>query len=405
MSLKVVNRTLPSGLKVVVEENPYASSVAYGYFVKTGARDEIKNESGVSHFLEHMLFKGNDEYSALELSKAMARLGVQANAWTSEEATVYYGSVIPESGPAYLKLLTSMMRPSLNQEDFDMEKKVILEEIALYEDRPSFCLFERAQGEFFDGHGVGNSVLGSKESIQALSREMMLDYFNRRYSAANITFVACGEVEAERVIDEVGELTANWPSLSVGREYPDFTHKPKNQTFHKANLNQSHLTLFTPGCSNTDERRYALQVLTDIVGDSQGSKIYWKLVHSGLCEEAYIASDERDRIGVVYAYLATAASKLEEARSKLYEILKEPLEFSTDELLCAKAKLGARILLSGEVPLSRAMGLGIDMLTRGEVIPLPVIREKVERVGRQEIEELLHEITLRDWSEFRLVAN
>jgi predicted Zn-dependent peptidase len=107
----------------------------------------------------------------------------------------------------------------------------------------------------------------------------------------------------------------------------------------------------------------------------------------------------------VYAYLATAASKLEEARSKLYEILKEPLEFSTDELLCAKAKLGARILLSGEVPLSRAMGLGIDMLTRGEVIPLPVIREKVERVGRQEIEELLHEITLRDWSEFRLVAN
>ena len=161
--------TLSNGLTIVGEVNPNHKSCGLGYFVKTGARDETKEEAGISHFLEHMMFKGTAKRDALQVSFDLGNIGAQANAFTSEENTVYYSAIIPEYFEELHELLTDMLRPSLVQEEFDTEKKVILEEIALYQDRPHFYLYEHATAAFFGTHPLSQSVLGTTESVSALT--------------------------------------------------------------------------------------------------------------------------------------------------------------------------------------------------------------------------------------------
>jgi len=176
------SRILSNGLAVIGEPNTSAKSAAVGFFVKTGSRDESKEINGVSHFLEHMLFKGTVRLSALEVNEAFDRTGAQFNACTSEENTVYYAAVLPEYLGEVTELWTELMRPSLRDEDFNIEKNVIKEEIAMYKDMPQFDVVDRCRTLHFDGHPCGNSVLGSVESIDALTAVQMREYFGSRYA-------------------------------------------------------------------------------------------------------------------------------------------------------------------------------------------------------------------------------
>src|SRR5947209_20604230 len=180
--MKFLRESLPNGLTVIGEQNPAALSMAAGYFARTGARDEAPQVSGVSHFLEHMAFKGSARRSADDVNREFDEIGAQYNAFTSEENTVYYGAVLPEFQERSLDLLTDMMRPALRTDDFDVEKNVILEEIALYQDRPQFTVMVQARETFFDKHPLGHSVLGTPESIGALQQDQMREYFQRRYA-------------------------------------------------------------------------------------------------------------------------------------------------------------------------------------------------------------------------------
>ena len=164
---------LPNGLTIVAELNPAAQSVAAGYFVRTGARDETADVSGVSHFLEHMAFKGDDRHTAEDVNRIFDELGARYNASTREEITTYYAAVLPEYLPKTVEMLSGLIRPSLRTEDFDVEKNVILEEIGMYDDQPSFLAYDKAMAAHFAGHPLGQSILGSVESIAALTCEQM----------------------------------------------------------------------------------------------------------------------------------------------------------------------------------------------------------------------------------------
>ena len=155
--------TLSTGLQPIGAVNKANKSASIGYFVKTCSRYESPVESGVSHFLEHMMFKGTPKRSALEITFELGNLGAQANAYTSEENTVYYATGLTKFFPAMQELLSDMLRPALDPQEFDVEKKVILEEIALYQDRPTFYFFEKALGEYVDSNPAGNYVLGTSE--------------------------------------------------------------------------------------------------------------------------------------------------------------------------------------------------------------------------------------------------
>src|SRR5262249_6216923 len=187
--------TLANGLQIIGETSPSARSVAIGFFVRTGSRDETPEVSGVTHFLEHMIFKGSERRSYLDVHRDFDRIGAHYHAYTSEENTVLYAALLPEYLPQAVDLLADILRPSLRGEDFDMEKNVIIEEIGMYEDQPMWSAYDHAKKAFFAEHPLGNSILGTPESITALRREQMHAYFQRRYVAPNITVVAAGNFD------------------------------------------------------------------------------------------------------------------------------------------------------------------------------------------------------------------
>ena len=400
---KVEIKTLSNGLQIIGEPNAAHKSAGIGYFVKTGARDETAVESGLSHFLEHMMFKGTATRSAIDINFALGNIGAQANAFTSEENTVYYAVVIPECFKEMQGLLSDMLRPALAQEEFDTEKNVILEEIALYQDRPQFYLFENASIDFFSGHPAGNSVLGSTESISAMTSTQMRSYFTRRYASNNIALVASGNFNWNEFVSDAERLTADWKPDSVGRERPPFSTHSKGKVFKRKNLNQAHLLLVTPSCSASEAERYALSVLSLIVGDGSNSRFYWDLIDKGIAEAASAENDERDGCGVFSAYACAEPEKLDTVRDIISNILKDARNFSDAELARAKTKINTRIVMSGELPMGRLMGLGIEWNSRQRIHSLKEEIEKFKAVTRNDIERALEKYPLDKMVEYRLM--
>jgi predicted Zn-dependent peptidase len=398
------NKTqLPNGLTLLGESNPSNVSAAIGFFVKTGARDESPAESGLSHFLEHMMFKGTPTRSALQINLDLGNLGAQANAFTSEENTVYYAAVIPERFAEMQELLTDMLRPSLDRGEFDMEKKVILEEIALYQDRPHFYLFENAFKDYFGDHPAGNSVLGSHGSVSALTNEQMRSYFERQYSPSNMTLVATGNFDWGKFVAIAERLCGTWVDHPVARTCNPHRTRSTKRSFGRKKLSQAHAILVTRGPSAQDMNRYPMAILSTILGDSSGSKMYWELINTGLADSVSVDSDERDGTGCFSAYVSTTPESLDKVVDIAKGILARPLDFSDEDLDRAKAKVMSRIVLDGELPMGRLMALGLEWNYRKESTPLATVLERVKQIRRGDVERALADYTLSDWAEYRLV--
>src|SRR4051794_26068181 len=199
MPLTFHQHQLKNGLGVIAEVNPASYSTAMGFFVRTGARDEEPKLNGVSHFLEHMMFKGSQRYTWEDVNRIFDEMGARYNAFTSQEMTAYYANVLPEFTRTAVEHLANLLRPAIRQADFDTEKKVILEEIAMYLDEPSHRLYERLMEVHFGKHPLSKSILGSAESITALTRDQMATYFNARYGPGNMVLSATGQLDFEHL--------------------------------------------------------------------------------------------------------------------------------------------------------------------------------------------------------------
>lgn len=382
---------LNNGLRVIAEVLPEARSVALGYFVKTGARDEAKEESGVSHFLEHMVFKGPEGMDALSVNLAFDRLGAQYNAFTSEEATVYYGAVLPEFAFPLLELFSKLLRPALREEDFATEKGVILEEIARYQDRPGFMAYEWARSCFFRGHPLGQSVLGTEESIRALTREQMAAYHARRYLAGNMVLAATGRVDFDRLLEEAERLTEGLRAGEAGRDYPplDPAVGLEERPYEKARA--LYLVALFPGIAYQEEARFAGHVLAHLLGEEGSGRLHFALVDQGLAETASFGLEKADRAGFFHAYVQAdpahkeaVASVLEAELTRLHrEGVRE------EEVARAKTPLATGLVFAGETPMQRLFHLGMEYLYTGRYLSLEEVKARVLRVSAEEVNALL----------------
>jgi predicted Zn-dependent peptidase len=356
--------TLNNGLTVIGEHNPRAQSFAAGYFVNTGSRDETPEIAGVSHFLEHMMFKGSDRRSPDDINREFDEMGANYNAYTSEERTVYYGAVLAERGHKLLDLLSDMMRPALRDEDFTMEKNVILEEIAMYEDRPNFKVFEIANEKFYNGHPIGNSVLGSTDSIKNLQREQMNAYFESRYAPNNMILTIAGNYDWQRVLEQVGTLTEKWKPSKTERTYPKLSAKTGSENELEQTLKRVHVAFYAPGVSAQDDLRYAAALLSSCIGDGTGSRLYWSLVDKGLVDSASLSHDSSDGIGAFVGYLSTSPEQLGQTvdifKKELLKVEREGV--TADEWQRAQRKFATSLTLRGETPFGRLMSLGAGYL-------------------------------------------
>ncbi|MBO1436291.1 pitrilysin family protein [Meiothermus sp. CFH 77666] len=385
--------TLENGLTVIAEINPEAKSVALGYFCKTGSRDETPEIAGVSHFLEHMLFKGSAKRDALGVNLEFDQMGAQYNAYTSEENTVYYGAVLPEFAPRLLELWTDLMRPALRPEDFNTEKQVILEEIALYEDRPNVMLFDWGRARYFAGHPLGNSVLGTTASISALTREQMAEYQARRYTPGNLVLTLAGRVDWERTLEQVQALTAGWPRGEASRAYPEVKAQVGEMREPYPKATQTYLVLLAPGVSAQDPRRYAANILANILGEEGNSRLFWALTDKGLVESVGAGVDEADRAGLFYIYAQTDPVNEEAVKAVLREELGrlEREGVRPDELERAKNKLATALVFAGETPMQRLMSVGLGYVYNQTYEPLSEIARRVEAVTLDDVNALLEE--------------
>lgn len=402
-SVLVREAQLDNGLKIIGECLPGSQSAALGFFVRTGARDEQPVEAGISHFLEHMMFKGTAKRSASDINCELGEIGAQANAYTSEENTVFYSSIIPENFSALQGLLSDMLRPALDASEFAVEKKVILEEIALYLDRPQFYLYERALAEYYAGHPAGNSVLGTVDSVGALSAEQMRAYFERRYLPGNIVLVAAGKFDWDSFLDLAQTSCGGWQGGVVARETARHQSSRQEKIYRKNNLKQAQLLFITDGCSAQDLCRYSLTVLATILGDSSGSKLYWELVDAGIAETAGCDSDERDGTGIFLAYASVSPEKVDLAVERVLRVISNPLEFSDAELEQAKTKLLTKIVLGGELPMGRLIALGTSWLYENKIHSLAETVARIKAVSKESIEEALAKYPLKSWSRFTLM--
>ena len=359
---------LPNGLTIVGEHSDDARSLAAGFFVKTGARDESPEIAGVSHFLEHMMFKGTEKRTPEDVNREFDAMGARNNAFTSEEETVYYGAVLPRFQGEILDLLADMMRPALRDRDFDMEKNVILEEIAMYDDRPQFAVFDLLRSTYFGAHPLGASVLGSTDSIKALTRDQMFEYFSRRYAANNITLALTGSYDWESVKAQAETLCGDWNVADSPREKPQFT--PTKQTVVKRNdkFNRAHIAVMAPGFSSSDERRYAAAVAAEIIGAGDASRLYWALVHPGIVEAAQIGHDASDGEGAFYGYILASPDRAKEALSIFHREIEKACDegLSEIEVERAKRRIASAMVLGAETPMGRLRPVGFDWMIRRE---------------------------------------
>ncbi len=371
------NHTLDNGLEIVAEITPDAYSAAYGFFVRTGARDETTEVSGVSHFLEHMVFKGSANRTAAEVNRDLDDLSASSNAYTSEEQTVYYATILPEDQEDVVELLADMMRPALRQDDFDTEKQVILEEIAKYDDQPPYGAHEKCMNAFFGDHPLGKSILGTQASVGDLKRDQMLGYFEQRYSPKNMVLAAAGNVEFDSLILQAQNYCGRWAMFDAPRNLP--TPKPREafQVIHKPLAAQQYIVQLSPGPSATDSDRYAARLLTTIIGDDSGSRLFWELVDTGKAESASMGTQEYQGAGVFLTWLSCLPELAAENLQTVAEIVQEAVEdgLTEEELIQAKNKICAQIVLSAERPTNRLFSVGNGWIQRRKY---KTVREAVE---------------------------
>lgn len=356
---------LTNGLQIIGETSPSARSAALGFFVRTGARDETPEECGVTHFLEHMVFKGTPRRTALDVNRDFDRIGADYNAFTSEEATVFHAAVLPEYLPQAVDILTDILRPSLRDDDFDMEKKVIIEEIGMYEDQPMWSAYDHAKRLYFAEHKLGNSILGTPASITALTRAQMHAYFQRRYVAPNIIVAAAGHFDWPRFVELIEKHCGEWQNGAIGRDGLNEARGTRRfEVMTKDKVMQEHVFLISPGPPADSPLRYAADLLGMAVGDDSGSRLYWALIDPGLADSADCSFHEYEGTGAFYTSFSCQPEQAEDDLELVTDVLHDVQDngLSEEELNQARNKVLSRVVRGSERPKGRLMALGMNWI-------------------------------------------
>jgi len=397
-------KTLANGLVLIGEINPPSKSAAVGYFVRTGARDETPQVNGVSHFLEHMLFKGTERLNVFEVNEAFDRRGAQFNAFTSEEQTVFYAAILPEHLIEVTRLWAELMRPALRDEDFAVEKNVIKEEIAMYEDTPMFDVMDRCRSLHFGAHPCGVSVLGTVASIDAMTAGQMREYFCRRYVPNNMIVACTGSLDWDRFCETVEAVSGCWRTEPVERPLTDFRGTKAKTRAEKANLKREHICLMHTGVSAQDPRRFAASLLSMIVGDDYGSRFYWELVDKALAEEASMHFSPMDGTGAFCSYLRCGTPNVGKVLGIVEGIFRDLAAngIREEELVKAQNKVLSALVLKNEIPMGRLVDLGFNWMYSGEYRSIEQDVEAVKGVCVEEVNQVIRDIDLGSYTQCSL---
>ena len=386
---------LPNGIRLVTETMPHVRSVAVGIWVETGSRLEPEPLGGISHLIEHLVFKGTATRSAEEIARAIDSVGGQMDAFTAKEHTCFYVQVLDEHLPLAVSLLTDILRqPLFAAGDIEKEKSVVLQEIKMVEDTPDDLIHDLFAERIWAGHSLGRPILGRWDVVKAFDRDTVLGYFEREYVPARIVVAVAGHVEHERVADLFAAGFEGWGRPAASHAFVPPTLHPGIHTVQKP-LEQVHLVLGLPGVSDTAPDRYPLYLLNDIIGGSMSSRLFQEVrereglvyaIHSGV--QAYVDT------GTLYVYAATDEKNFSKVLKSTLKVLRELKKtgVTEDELRRAKDHLKGSLMLSLESTSSRMNRLAKHEMHHGTFLSMDAMLAAIDKVRHEEVQALVTEL-------------
>jgi len=379
--MSVAVTKLNSGINVVTDTMPHLHTASLGVWVKSGSRDERASEHGISHFLEHMAFKGTRRRSARQIAEEIEAVGGDLNAATSAENTAYFARVLKDDVPLALDVLSDILsEPAFDGEELLREQNVIIQEIGAVADTPDDLVFEHLQLIAYPDQPLGRSILGTAKTVRSFDSGILRDYLARHYRAPDILIAAAGAVDHGAVVAEVERRFAgfNGPPGSA----PDPAHFGGGTRVEKRELEQVHIALALPGVAQTDPALYSLQMFTNVVGGGMSSRLFQEAREKrGLCYSIYAFHAPYSDVGMFGLYAGTdAADTSELMRLVVDEIVNAVETISEAEIARVKAQMKAGLLMALESSGDRIGQLARQMIAFGRPIPLDELVEKVESV-------------------------
>ena len=380
---------LKNGICLVYEKMPFVKSVSVGIWIKAGSMYETAEENGISHFIEHMLFKGTKNRTAREIAEETDFVGGHINAYTSRECTCYYTKTLEENLPLSMEILSDMYYNSLfKDEDIELERGVIVEEINMYEDSPEDVALDTITERMWSSNPLGFQVAGTVESVGNITREMMLDYHKRRYTPANTVISVAGCFDEASLIDMCEEFFSE-----IAEETPHFLDEV---VFHsgrwteKKDIEQTHLSIAYPSYDLTSSRIYSQSLLNNIFGGSMSSRLFQSVRENhGLCYSIYSYTASFPRAGMMGIYAGLSSDSVERAydmiEKEIHDICTKPV--SDYEIEKARSQIKCSIIMSRESVSSRMSENGKSQLLLGRVRTDDEILEKVMKVTVSDVME------------------
>ncbi|MCO6437390.1 MAG: insulinase family protein [Phycisphaerae bacterium] len=378
--------TLPNGLRIVIERMPDVCSVAVGFLARVGARDETPELAGVSHFLEHMMFKGTAKRSWREITIDFDRMGSSYNAFTSEDRTVYYGWVRSNDLEPQLELLSDMIRSKIPQEEFDTEKNVVLEEIAMSKDNLDHVAIEFVQEKVFAGHSLAWPILGYDATVKALTRDQMWNHFQKNYAPDNLVLIVAGNVDPQKVIKLAESYCGAWPMSGTVPQRVLPTLRGGVDVLPVDRFKQQIVVLTFPAVSASDPRSEEASALATILG-GDNSRFFWNIVQTGISSRAGAYYADYTDCGAMMLYGACPPDNVERLveaiRSEARRIHEKGV--TRQEVERVKNRRRTSVAVEGEVPYHRLTQLMDDIEYRGKPRTVDQILAEVDAVSAESI--------------------
>lgn len=384
-------KTLQNGIRVVAEKIDYLKSISIGVWVGNGSRHETADENGISHFIEHILFKGTKKRNALEIARAIDDVGGHLNAFTAREYTCFYTKTLDAHAPVALDVLSDMLFNSLlSKEDMDRERKVILEEISLYEDSPEDLVYDLLSSAAWGDTSMGRTILGTRESLEKITPEIMRNYMKTHYTKKNMIISVSGNYGND-FFDLLEEYFGRQSISDNDIFLPDAEYSPSNLVKTK-DIEQVQLVAGFKGIDVMDERAYSLLVFNNVFGSGMSSRLFQNI---------------REKLGLVYsvyaghsAYINTgifdiSAGMNPDNLKRVAELISEEItkikreKLSAQEVARAKEQLKGSFILSYESTGARMQGAGRSLLLNKPILTQEEALEKIEAVTSDSVAEII----------------
>ena len=388
----IEKKVTDNGITVIFDSIDNISTCSLGVFVRTGSKDELPDEDGISHVLEHMMFKGTEKRNYFEISEEVDYLGASINAHTSKEETVYYINSLSEYINKSSDILFDIVTNSLfSEKELEKEKDVIIEEIKMYEDMPDDLVFELNYRDAIKGN-LGKNIIGTEESVKSFTSTKISQYYNERYTKDNIVIVISGKFDKQEIIDNIEKYFGKLKDNAVQKYATIPFEFNVGNSKHEKDIKQVNICITHNGLSYMDEKRFYFDIVSNIMGGSMSSRLFQEIrEEQGLAYSVYTYSQAYKEGGVVSTYIGTSKESYEKAVEitlKEFTKLREN-GILTKELDKAKNKFLSKIAFSMENPRSRMSILGNYYLRNKVIFEVEVVKKEIMSLEENEINQFL----------------